>query len=334
MTNLVRLLAIFLCMNTWASQDNFLPGNIMMLDPLFSHHVLLVEKSTHRLFLYENHEGMPRLLKTYKIATGQIMGDKAVQGDKKTPEGIYVFQNFHSGEELIGRYGQMAVIYGAGAFTTNYPNPMDRRHGKTGGGIWLHSTDDDSRIDKGLDSKGCVVATDFDLKDVSQYIDLKHTPVVIVQDVNFLSKRTWNEKKSSLLTTLNLWKESWIKKDFENYINQYSKREFFSSVRGNYSAYRTYKKAVFSRADSPKISFENTSILVFEDYAVVTMKQNYQSPVISDVGKKTLYLKRENDYKWKIITELWSKHESPQEQNLAFTPSMRYFEKRNNIEKN
>ncbi len=48
----------------------------------------------------------------------------------------------------------------------NYPNPIDQRLKKTGGGIWLHSTNDETRIEKGLDSRGCVVAANNDLKEI------------------------------------------------------------------------------------------------------------------------------------------------------------------------
>ncbi len=196
---LIALKCLFLLLwSTQAFSAEFLPASIYKLDQRFSHHVLVVEKSTHQLYLYENNESLPKLLKTYKIATGKIMGDKQVQGDEKTPEGIYQFQRFRPSADLVNMYGDTGLIYGAGAFTTNYPNVIDVRSGKTGGGIWLHSTDDDSRVGKGLDSRGCVVAIDKDLKDISQFIDLQNTPVVIVQNLHFLKKSTWLANKAEI----------------------------------------------------------------------------------------------------------------------------------------
>ena len=326
---LIVLLCLAITSIANAQQDEYLPSSIFQLDNRFTHHVLLVEKSTHSLYLYSNNQQIPQLVKKYQIATGKIKGNKQYQGDKKTPEGIYTFQNFHSNTQLIEKYGDTGLIYGAGAFTTDYPNVMDIRANKTGGGIWLHSTDDDSRVSKGLDSRGCVVAIDADLKDISQYIDLKNTPIIIKQNVQFLRKETWQKNKDDISKTIIAWADAWKNKDFDTYIDQYSKN-FYNSRKGNLTQYRNYKKAVFSRADSPLISFEDISILVHDNYAVATMVQNYSSDIIKDIGKKVLYLEQDSDYNWKITAEQWFRIE--ENQNIAFTPAMRYFNQSNRKE--
>ncbi len=318
------LVTIIASIKGYSQSKDFLPSTIYQLDQKFTHHILVVEKATHSLFLYRYGEDKPELLKKFKILTGKYTGNKMEQGDKKTPEGIYFFQKFHSSDYLIKKYGEYGRIYGAGAFTTNYPNIIDRRKGKTGGGIWLHSTDDDNRVSLGLDSKGCVVAVDEDLKDISQYIDLSNTPIIIVQNLHFQTKENWETNKEQILSTVQNWMTAWVEKDFDQYINSYSKQEFVHPRRGRFSAYKQYKRSVFARADKPQITFTNLSLLHNGEYVVATMVQNYDSPVISDIGKKTLYLKKDKDYQWKIVWEEWSKlHE--EQINIAFTPKMRYF---------
>ena len=125
----------------------------MYLDDFFSHHILIAEKSTHQLHLFRNKGSYPEHIKTYQMATGKKAGNKFFQGDHKTPEGVYQFTNFLTHEDLIKRHGKAGEIYGVGAFVMNYPNPIDQRLQKTGGGIWLHSTNDETRIEKGLDSR-------------------------------------------------------------------------------------------------------------------------------------------------------------------------------------
>jgi murein L,D-transpeptidase YafK len=302
--------------------DDFLPSNILMMDEKFSHHVILVEKATHKLHLYENTETHPKLIKTYQTATGKYKGDKLVNGDHKTPEGIYTIYDFLSKEELLRRHGSYAEIYGSGAFPMDYPNFIDERSGKTGGGIWLHSTDDDNRISKGLDSKGCVVLQNADLKDISQFIEIEHTPIVVVQDVLYLSKVTWDRNRKDISDSVSKWAKAWQNKDFDTYISSYDSVNFHDRSKGNFSGYKSYKKAVFSRPDSPTIKLDFISILANSEYAVVQLQQDYQSNVINDIGKKTLYLKKDANYDWKIVGELWSKtgHKS-----VAFSPSKRFF---------
>lgn len=307
-----------------AIAESYLPSELYLLDSKFTHHVILVEKSSHTLHLYKNNNGVPELLKVFSVATGKFRGNKFVRGDHKTPEGIYTLQKFHASGELISKYGDYGKIYGAGAFTTNYPNVFDRRAGKTGGGIWLHSTDDNARISKGLDSKGCVVVVDEDLKAISQYIDLKSTPMVIVENISYESEQTWKNNREELKAMLGQWMKAWQEKDFDKYINSYSKTDFYDSSKGNYIGYKNYKKLIFSRSDKPIINFSNISILHQKNHAVVHLQQDYSSDLIQDVGRKTLYLKKDENYDWKIIAEHWSKLDLEQ-RNLAFVPSMRFF---------
>jgi murein L,D-transpeptidase YafK len=292
------------------------------MDKKFAHHVIVVEKSTHKLHLYENSETAPKLLKTYSTATGKHKGDKLNEGDHKTPEGIYTIYDFYSKEDLLKKHGKYAEIYGSGAFPMDYPNFIDSRAGKTGGGIWLHSTDDDNRVSKGLDSRGCVVLQNLDLKDISQFIELNHTPIIVTQDIFYLSKSTWERNRKDISDAVSKWSQAWQEKDFESYIQSYDPKNFYDKSRGSYNDYKTYKKAVFSRPDKPMIKLDFISILATDQYAVVHLQQDYQSEVINDTGKKTLYLKKDANYDWKIVGELWSKTES---NHIAFTPSKRFF---------
>lgn len=315
------LLIILLSLSIHA--ETYYPSNILQMDKKFAHHVIVVEKSTHTLFLYENNKGTPKLVEKYKIATGKKAGNKKFRGDHKTPEGVYQLNTFHSAQDLSTKYGESAEIYGAGAFTLNYPNLIDARKGKTGGGIWLHSTDDNSRISKGLDSRGCVVVVDKDLKDISKYIDLNNTSMIITEDLTFNNKKSWETNKNSIYSTVLAWAKSWKAKEFDNYINSYSKTEF-KHRKGGFNSYKRYKRRIFNRIETPKILFSNISILRNEEYVVVTLEQNYSSSLVSDIGKKTLYLKKDKNYQWKIVGENWSSMRD-KSQNIAFVPSMRFF---------
>lgn len=304
------------------AQEGFYPSNILMMDEKFARHVLLVEKATHKLYLYENSESIPKLIKTFNAATGKFKGDKAVSGDHKTPEGIYTIYDFLSKEQLLRMHGKYAEIYGSGAFPMDYPNFIDRRDGKTGGGIWLHSTDDDNRVSKGLDSRGCVVVKNQDLKDISEYIELNHTPIIVVQDVHFLAQATWERNRKDIQETVQTWAKAWQEKDFNTYISVYDQDRFRDKKHKNYNGYKTYKKAVFSRNDKPEIKLDFISILTTENYAVVTLKQDYRSSVINDIGKKILYMQKDHKYDWKIVGELWS---SLDDKVIAAKPSKRFF---------
>jgi murein L,D-transpeptidase YafK len=321
MIKLITFLLSCLALQSFAQAD-FMPAQIYQLDDQLSHHTFIVEKSTHKLHIFESKGTVPKLLKTYDIATGKITGNKSSEGDKKTPEGIYILEQFFSAKELLRRHGEYGKIYGAGAFTISYPNVIDKRKKKSGNGIWLHSTDDDDRIKKGLDSKGCVVATDSDIKEIAQYIELGKTPIIILQNMSYLPKETWSVNKNKLQNFIISWANAWKNKDFNSYISKYSKKNFLNNRKGNYNRYKAYKKAVFSRNDTPQITFSNISIFEIKDYVIVSMIQDYRSEAINDVGRKTLYLQKDHKYNWKIVAEKWSSYNNTE---MAFIPQNRFF---------
>jgi hypothetical protein len=47
--------------------ERFYPQNILQLDNKFTHHVFVVEKSTHKLFLIKNNQGVPEIQKEFQI---------------------------------------------------------------------------------------------------------------------------------------------------------------------------------------------------------------------------------------------------------------------------
>ncbi len=300
------------------------PSSLLLMDNFFSHHVLVAEKSTHLLHLFKNNEGYPELVKSYQIATGKISGDKEAEGDFKTPEGVYNFVDFLNNKQLMAQSGPQGVIYGAGAFVTDYPNPIDKILKKGGSGIWLHSTNDETRIEKGLDSRGCVVTANNELIELSKYLELNKTPMIIVHDLVYLNEKTYETQKGELKKILDEWLTAWRKKDIESYMSYYHPQEFTDS-KGKYPQYKAYKKAVFSNPGQPKIDLDYVSIMQAKNYAVITFTQKYQSSTINDTGRKILYLRQDSNYHWKIVNEVWTKNGLENIDKVAFEPSLRFF---------
>ncbi len=303
------------------------PTHLLKLDNKYNHHVLIAEKSTHKLYIYANDNGTPKFVRAFNVATGKITGDKYVQGDRKTPEGIYSFSKFLPSEKIIKMYGQeTGKIYGAGAFVTSYPNLIDRISGKTGGGIWLHSPHDPARVSKGLDSRGCVVVVDQDLKDISRYIELQNTPIIVVQNLSFLHASAWKQKKEDIVQLIENWRNSWQNENLDSYLSAYHKTEFSHPHKGrNFQLFKNYKSRVFSGPGKPDISIEHLSIVTHDGHAFVTFNQAYKSNHIDDVGRKSMILKMDSSYNWKIVHESWHKIPTKEDDRVAFSPSMRFF---------
>ena len=144
---------------------------------------IIVEKSTHWLYFYKD----DLLVKKFKVTTGKRRGNKQVEEDKKTPEGVYFLTEFLEDKELPAKYGSRAIVL-------DYPNPIDKFQGKTGYGIWLHGTNDPPRLERPYDSRGCVVMLNDDVLSLADLVSLNSTPVIIVEKLERLSAKDSNRE--------------------------------------------------------------------------------------------------------------------------------------------
>lgn len=140
-------------------------------------HAVLVEKQTQRFYVYGTNPATGVVTRVFDTAcsTGEAPGPKQVEGDKKTPEGIYFIINEHLEKDLTPTYGPRA-------FPTDYPHPLDRRQGKTGYAIWIHGTD---KSLKPMDTNGCVALENADVLRLSAYVTRHVTPVIIQDTIRY-----------------------------------------------------------------------------------------------------------------------------------------------------
>lgn len=133
--------------------------------------LILVDKGKNEFFYLEKHgEEITRL--HYPSIHGEKEGDKQVEGDLKTPEGVY----FVRGKIQVPLDFEM---YGNHAYVLNYPNPVDILRGKTGGGIWIHSKGNPIAEQR---TQGCVAIDLEDIKTLDNYLKAG-TPVVIAEGI-------------------------------------------------------------------------------------------------------------------------------------------------------
>jgi hypothetical protein len=96
------------------------PRFIWQLNPQ-QRYAIVVDTSKSTLYLYENVNGAPRYVENFYISVGKKGSDKNVEGDQKTPLGVY-FVNAHLSKQ------QLTDFYGSGAYPINYPGAQRSRH--------------------------------------------------------------------------------------------------------------------------------------------------------------------------------------------------------------
>lgn len=260
------------------------------------HYAIVVDNKRSRLYLYQNENGRPRFVADYYISTGRRSGEKTREGDEKTPVGVY-----HVTASLPKN--KLSDFYGSGAYPISYPNEWDKRHGRKGHGIWLHGTPSDTYARAPRASNGCVVLANADLDALSNKLQIGLTPVIISEQVEWLSLDDWNAERNALNAEIERWRSDWESLDIERYLAHYSKN--FSADRENFADWGRHKRQVNSGKSWIKMNLSNFSMFRDpgkDELVVVTFDQDYHSNNLSNTMKKRQYWTKEGG-KWRIIYE-------------------------------
>ncbi len=262
-------------------------------------YVLVVDQARHRMFLFANNNGVPVYVDDFYVTIGKQGAGKIIEGDQKTPLGVYFFTRFIES-------GELPDLYGGGAFPINYPNIWDRRSGRTGNGIWLHGTPSEIFSRPPEDSDGCVIISNDDLKTLAPYINEdQKTPVILAEEIKWITKTEWQQRQKSFYSYLEQWRKDWESRDVDLYLRHYSKD--YEGLGKNYESWAQHKRRVNPSKSFIKVDLVNTSIFIYpgvtEPILVVTFKQNYSSDNFHRVYRKRQYWKMEEDGHWRIIFE-------------------------------
>ncbi|OOG35839.1 murein L,D-transpeptidase family protein [Polaromonas sp. A23] len=177
-----------------------IPSQFLALAPR-NKHAIAVDASRSRLYLFENTPTGLKLLGDYYISLGKSGTEKTVEGDARTPLGIYFVTSNLDPKSLKD-------FYGSGALPINYPNPLDVKRGKTGGGIWLHGTPPNQFSRAPLASDGCVVLANPDLERIIRTVEVRTTPVVIAQSLKWVAPHSAKADGKSFEEALNNWHQA------------------------------------------------------------------------------------------------------------------------------
>ena len=274
---------------------DYVPRYLLQMHPE-QKHAVVVDTQKSRLYLYQNDQGTPRFVADYYITQGKLGADKAREGDKKTPIGVY-----HVTSSLPRK--KLTDFYGSGAFPINYPNEWDKRQGRNGHGIWLHGTPSDTFSRPPRASDGCVVLANQDLDSLSKSLQIGLTPVIISNSIEWLSLDDWQSERSSLLKNVEEWRSDWESRNVDQYARHYSHK--FKADGHGYKDWIEQKRKVNAGKSWIKVGTGNISMFRNpgkEEHVVVTFEQDYRSSNLSGQMKKRQYWIKESG-RWKIVFE-------------------------------
>lgn len=276
-------------------KTNSVPRYLLEMSPGQAYAVV-VDTKRSRLYVYRNDKGKPRFVADYYVTHGKAGSDKWREGDKRTPIGVYHVTSAIPGDKL-------ADLYGSGAFPLNYPNEWDKREKRTGHGIWLHGTQSDTYSRPPLASDGCVVLANQDFNALSNYVTPGETPVIISDQVEWLSLDSWQAERSALNKAIESWRRDWESRDTDRYLTHYASS--FHSDQQDRTAWAKSKRQINASKDWVKVRLNELSMFRnpgSEEMVVVTFRQDYQSNNLNDSLRKRQYWIKEQG-QWKIAYE-------------------------------
>ena len=270
------------------------PRYILAMQPE-QRYAVVVDAHRARLFLYQNVDGIPRLVADYYISAGKRGMDKIREGDEKTPIGVY-----HVTANLPR--SKLTDFYGSGAFPISYPNEWDKRRGRNGHGIWLHGTPSDTFSRPPRASNGCVVLSNRDLDALAKSLQVGLTPVIISEKIEWQSIEELAADRKALKDAIEHWRIDWESRDTGRYLKHYSKK--FSSGSQDFSAWAKHKESVNSGKEWIKVGLNGFSMFRSpgQELVVVSFQQDYKSNNLANGMKKRQYWINESGH-WRIVYE-------------------------------
>ena len=272
---------------------NTIPSQFLKI-AMRSKHVIAVDASRSRLYLFENTPSGPRLLRDYYVSVGKAGVSKAIEGDQRTPLGVYYVTG------LLNRK-TLGDFYGSGALPINYPNMLDLRRSKSGRGIWLHGTPSGQFARAPQATDGCLVISNPDLQHLSDTVEVQTTPIVVASKLTWVSPASLEPVKGNFEAVLQEWRTAKSRGDWAQVQDFYASD--FNSYGRNLSQWLPELKAETAKARSRQLQIKDLTLLSWvdtEEVMVVTFSELGRGAASGPL-KRQYWVRI--DKKWKIFFE-------------------------------
>ena len=207
-----------------------------------------------KLIILRREKGIYKPVYSYAISIGKNGYNKLIEGDKRTPIGVYFYQDFIQDKNLDD-------YYGLGAYPIDYPNSFDKFRGRTGYGIWLHGYPKGVPTRPLRDSRGCMVVSNSHFQELMPIIDSGNS-IVILQDYF-----QWSDPKKSrvLYNQINRsilkWRKAWNNGSLSKHMRWYAKD--FTTLKGSVSEYKKTRRGQLSQEKRPTWVLAKKSVILY-----------------------------------------------------------------------
>lgn len=257
-------------------------------------HAIAVDASRSRLYLFANTADGLNLIGDYYISVGKAGTSKDVEGDQRTPLGVYYITSNLDPKTLKD-------FYGSGALPINYPNVLDAKRGKTGSGIWLHGTPPNQFSRAPLATDGCVVLANPDLEHIIRTVEVRATPVLIAPQLRWVNANTSRTEGKPFEDALLAWRNAKTAGDVNQVLSFYTSD--FNSNGKTLAQWAPTLRSEMQKTQGRTIQLKDVSYLRWTDTAdtMVATFGEVADGVRTGLTKRQYWIRQDNQ--WKIFYE-------------------------------
>jgi len=277
-----------------ASHDgNMVPSYFLKLSAS-QKRVILVDADQSRVHVFENSGSAPKLVHDYYATVGKNGLTKTLEGDGRTPEGLYFISS------KLNPLG-LSDLYGDGALPLNYPNEWDQLQGNTGYGIWLHGVPSRTYNRAPYATEGCIALPNSDIASLYGTPDIENTPVAITGETEWITSDEAQSRGRYFAELVERWRLSRESGDAQ------TRRQYYSSSFGQidledkpFLNYETPEiaRVVSEISDLSLFAYPGDSALVVATFDTHNI-DNTELPN----GRIRQYWRKEADDQWRIVHE-------------------------------
>jgi hypothetical protein len=259
--------------------EGSLPSQFLKISPQ-ARTAIAVDAAKSRLYLFTNGPGGLKLTADYYVSVGKAGTIKSQEGDQRTPLGVYYITSNLDPKTLN-------EFYGAGALPLNYPNILDIKRGKSGGGIWLHGTPAQNYARPPRSTDGCLVLSNPDLLALIRQVSVGATPVVVSSQLVWKPEAQLQTQAQPFESALKAWREAKQAGDVNKVLGFYTPD--FASYGKNLEQYTPQIRSEVKASKGRTVELKDLSYLHWSDSAE-TMVTTFGEVV---AGRKTGIHKRQ-----------------------------------------
>lgn len=231
------------------------------------------------------------------MSIGENGAGKQRAGDRRTPLGIYFVVDRLDTTRLHEKYGITA-------YPLDYPNIWDRRHEKTGDGIWLHGVLAGGGRRPPLDTDGCLALPNEDLRELEDSFAPLRTPVIVTPGIEWHEAAQSEAITKELKSSIGQWVAALSARDARAYLSMYSPDFRYRSM--SFSEWALLRAHALARRTTLNVDIDELMLLadpVEEGLYLSRFRHTVTDDETTTVTMKRLYWQRDTAGKLKIVAE-------------------------------